>query len=69
MAAGIPTTATVDVMPSQSADGATITQFIYDNGSVITLDQNDTGEQKFVFAEGSLFITLQGEVRFSQIAI
>ncbi|MFS1862686.1 retention module-containing protein [Vibrio lentus] len=64
LAAGIPTTATVDVMPSQSADGATITQFIYDNGAVITLDQNDTGEQKFVFAEGSLFITLQGEVRF-----
>ncbi|WP_102574652.1 cadherin-like domain-containing protein, partial [Vibrio splendidus] len=63
-AAGTPTTATVDVMPEQSADGATITQFIYDNGSAITLDQNDTGEQKFVFAEGSLFITLQGEVRF-----
>ncbi|MEZ8645389.1 cadherin-like domain-containing protein, partial [Vibrio cyclitrophicus] len=64
LAAGTPTTATVDVMPEQSADGATITQFIYDNGAVITLDQNDTGEQKFVFAEGSLFITLQGEVRF-----
>ncbi|MCC5515574.1 retention module-containing protein [Vibrio splendidus] len=64
LAAGTPTTATVDVMPSQSADGATITQFIYDNGAVITLDQNDTGEQKFVFSEGSLFITLQGEVRF-----
>ncbi|MEZ8650179.1 retention module-containing protein [Vibrio splendidus] len=64
LAAGTPTTATVDVMPSQSADGATITQFIYDNGAAITLDQNDTGEQKFVFAEGSLFITLQGEVRF-----
>ncbi|NOI32751.1 retention module-containing protein [Vibrio cyclitrophicus] len=64
LAAGTPTTATVDVMPSQSVDGATITQFIYDNGAVITLDQNDTGEQKFVFAEGSLFITLQGEVRF-----
>ncbi|MEZ9569314.1 retention module-containing protein [Vibrio splendidus] len=64
LAAGTPTTATVDVMPSQSADGATITQFIYDNGAVITLDQNDTGEQKFVFAEGSLFVTLQGEVRF-----
>ncbi|MEZ8439037.1 retention module-containing protein [Vibrio splendidus] len=64
LAAGTPTTATVDVMPSQSADGATITQFTYDGGAVITLDQNDTGEQKFVFTEGSLFITLQGEVRF-----
>ncbi|MEZ9653160.1 retention module-containing protein [Vibrio splendidus] len=64
LAAGTPTTATVDVMPSQSADGATITQFTYDGGAVITLDQNDTGEQKFVFAEGSLFITLQGDVRF-----
>ncbi|WP_454441339.1 retention module-containing protein [Vibrio bathopelagicus] len=64
LAAGTPTTASVDVMPSQSADGATITQFTYDGGTAITLDQNDTGEQKFVFAEGSLFITLQGEVRF-----
>ncbi len=64
LAAGTPTTATVDVMPSQSADGATITQFTYDGGAAITLDQNDTVEQKFVFAEGSLFITLQGEVRF-----
>ncbi|MEZ9349903.1 hypothetical protein AB4166_24030, partial [Vibrio splendidus] len=57
LAAGTPTTATVDVMPSQSADGATITQFTYDGGAAITLDQNDTGEQKFVFTEGSLFIT------------
>ncbi|MEG3220956.1 retention module-containing protein, partial [Vibrio gigantis] len=64
LAAGTPTTATVDVMPNQSADGATITQFTYDGGTAITLDPNDTGEQKFVFAEGSLFITLQGEVRF-----
>ncbi|MBY7732207.1 retention module-containing protein [Vibrio splendidus] len=64
LAAGTPTTATVDVMPSQSADGATITQFTYDGGTAITLDQNDTGEQKFVFTEGTLFITLQGEVRF-----
>ncbi|MEZ8722866.1 retention module-containing protein [Vibrio pomeroyi] len=64
LVAGTPTTATVDVMPSQSADGATITQFTYDGGTAITLDQNDTGEQKFVFTEGSLFITLQGEVRF-----
>ena len=64
LATGTPTTATVDVMPEQSADGATITQFIYDGGTAITLDQNDTGEQKFDFTEGSLFITLQGEIRF-----
>ncbi|WP_373947879.1 retention module-containing protein [Vibrio pomeroyi] len=64
LAGGTPTTSTADVMPSQSADGATITQFTYDGGTAITLDQNDTGEQKFVFTEGSLFITLQGEVRF-----
>ncbi|SBS25536.1 retention module-containing protein [Vibrio toranzoniae] len=64
LATGTPTTATVDVMPEQSADGATITQFIYDGGAAITLDQNDTGEQKFDFTEGSLFITLQGEIRF-----
>uniref|UniRef100_UPI0005177874 hypothetical protein n=1 Tax=Vibrio splendidus TaxID=29497 RepID=UPI0005177874 len=64
LADGTVSTNTIDVMPEQSADGATITQFTYDGGSVITLDPNDTGEQKFVFAEGSLFITLQGEVRF-----
>ncbi|MFA0349698.1 hypothetical protein AB4486_22650, partial [Vibrio sp. 10N.222.55.C6] len=30
LAAGVVTTGTVDVMPVQSADGATITQFVYD---------------------------------------
>ena len=58
-----PTTAIFDVMPNQSADGATITQFTYD-GQLRTLDQNDNGEQQFSFTEGELFITLQGEVRF-----
>ncbi|MCZ8499348.1 hypothetical protein O9929_20700 [Vibrio lentus] len=28
---GTPTTTTFDVMPAQSADGATITKFVYDN--------------------------------------
>ncbi|MEZ9776509.1 cadherin-like domain-containing protein, partial [Vibrio sp. 10N.261.54.A5] len=63
LAAGTPTTATFDVMPNQSADGATITQFTYD-GVVNTLDQNIAGEQQFIFAEGKLYITLEGEVRF-----
>ncbi|CDT76620.1 Conserved hypothetical protein; putative hemolysin-type calcium-binding region [Vibrio coralliirubri] len=63
LAAGTPTTATFDVMPDQSADGATITQFTYD-GVVNTLDQNIAGEQQFIFAEGKLYITLEGEVRF-----
>ncbi|MEZ9531482.1 hypothetical protein AB4148_21515, partial [Vibrio sp. 10N.286.51.F4] len=54
---------TIDVMPTQSADGATIIQFTYD-GQLRTLDQTDNGEQKFSFTEGELFITLQGEVRF-----
>ncbi|MEZ9174329.1 retention module-containing protein [Vibrio kanaloae] len=63
LAAGTPTTATFDVMPDQSADGATITQFTYD-GVVKTLDQNISGEQQFIFAEGKLYITLEGEVRF-----
>ncbi|MEZ8305315.1 retention module-containing protein, partial [Vibrio splendidus] len=63
LAAGIMTTTTIDVMPSQSADGATVTQFTYD-GQLRTLDQNDNGEQQFSFTEGELFITLQGEVRF-----
>ncbi|MEZ9451895.1 retention module-containing protein, partial [Vibrio splendidus] len=63
LAAGTPTTAIFDVMPNQSADGATVTQFTYD-GQLRTLDQNDNGEQQFSFTEGELFITLQGEVRF-----
>ncbi|MDA0153232.1 retention module-containing protein [Vibrio sp. Makdt] len=61
---GTPTTSTVDVLPTQSADGATITQFTYDGGSAITLNQNISGEQEFVFTEGSLFVTLDGDVRF-----
>ncbi|MEZ9443540.1 retention module-containing protein [Vibrio sp. 10N.286.49.C3] len=63
LAAGVVTTGTVDVMPVQSADGATITQFVYD-GQLRTLIQTDTGEQRFGFTEGTLVITLQGEVRF-----
>ncbi|WKY59163.1 retention module-containing protein [Vibrio sp. SNU_ST1] len=63
LAAGVVTTGTVDVMPVQSADGATITQFVYD-GQLRTLVQTDTGEQRFGFTEGTLVITLQGQVRF-----
>ncbi|MEZ9856074.1 hypothetical protein AB4347_18925, partial [Vibrio breoganii] len=63
LADGTITTNTIDVMPEQSADGATITQFTYD-GQVRTLDQTDNGEQQFSFTEGELFITLQGDVRF-----
>ncbi|MFA0222440.1 hypothetical protein AB4476_23895, partial [Vibrio splendidus] len=64
LAAGTPTTSVFDVLTSASADGATITQFTYDGGAVLTLDQNDTGEQKFVVADGALYITLQGDIRF-----
>ena len=64
LAAGTPTTATVNVLDEEGADGATITQFIYDGGAVLTLDQSDTGEQKFVVADGTLYITLQGDIRF-----
>ncbi|MEZ8307028.1 hypothetical protein AB6C61_25035, partial [Vibrio splendidus] len=63
LAAGTVTTNTIDVMPNQSADGATVTQFTYD-GQLRTLDQNDNGEQQFSFTEGKLYITLEGEVRF-----
>eukprot|EP00488_Nonionellina_sp_1-RS-2012_P000481 TRINITY_DN11303_c0_g1_i1.p1 TRINITY_DN11303_c0_g1~~TRINITY_DN11303_c0_g1_i1.p1 ORF type:complete len:162 (+),score=12.79 TRINITY_DN11303_c0_g1_i1:39-488(+) len=51
-------------MPAQSADGATITKFTYGSQPESSLVQSNTGEQKFVFAEGSLFITLEGDVRF-----
>ncbi|MEZ9416628.1 hypothetical protein AB4369_22695, partial [Vibrio sp. 10N.261.49.A5] len=61
--AGMVSTGTVDVMPVQSADGATITQFVYD-GQLRTLVQSNTGEQRFDFTEGTLVITLQGDVRF-----
>ncbi|MDK9763158.1 cadherin-like domain-containing protein, partial [Vibrio sp. D420a] len=61
---GTPTTATVDVMPLPSADGATITEFTYDGGLAISLDQMAIGEQEFTFTEGSLFVTLDGDVRF-----
>ncbi|WP_140374120.1 retention module-containing protein, partial [Vibrio celticus] len=64
LAAGTPTTTTVNVLDEEGADGTTITQFTYDGGVVLTLDQSDTGEQKFDVAEGSLYITLQGDVRF-----
>ncbi|MFA0565266.1 hypothetical protein AB4559_16290, partial [Vibrio sp. 10N.222.51.C8] len=64
LADGTITTSTIDVMPEQSADGATITEFTYDGGTPLTLNQADTGEQEFIFTEGSLFITLEGEVRF-----
>ncbi|WP_141677156.1 hypothetical protein, partial [Vibrio cyclitrophicus] len=63
LANGTVTTIIFDVMPNQSADGATVTQFTYD-GQLRTLDQNENGEQQFSFTEGELFITLQGEVRF-----
>ncbi|MDK9799874.1 retention module-containing protein, partial [Vibrio sp. D449a] len=57
------TTETINVLPVQGADGAAITQFTYD-GAVRNLDPNDTGEQEFQFLEGSLFVTLDGNVRF-----
>ncbi|MGR5559952.1 hypothetical protein ACQKQC_27185, partial [Vibrio fortis] len=63
LAAGTPTTSVFDVLTSASADGASVTQFTYD-GAAYTLDQTDSSEQEFNFAEGSLFITTQGEVRF-----
>ncbi|WP_128815220.1 type I secretion C-terminal target domain-containing protein, partial [Vibrio sp. 624788] len=64
LAAGTPIITTVNVLDQEGADGTTITQINYDNGTVFTLDQNDPGEQKFVVAEGSLYVTLQGYVRF-----
>ncbi|MFA0707974.1 hypothetical protein AB4653_19860, partial [Vibrio sp. 10N.222.48.A3] len=63
LAAGKVTTATIDVMPDQSADGATITQITYDN-TVYTLNQGLTGEQLITVPEGKLFVTLEGEIRF-----
>ncbi|WP_164913327.1 DUF5801 repeats-in-toxin domain-containing protein, partial [Vibrio sp. 624788] len=61
---GTTTKTTFDVMPAQSADGATITKFTYGSQPEKSLVQTNTGEQEFVFTEGSLFITLEGDVRF-----
>ncbi|MDA0130113.1 retention module-containing protein, partial [Vibrio sp. MarTm2] len=55
-----PTTATFDVMPARSADGATITEFKFGDNPAQQLDQTVTGEQKFDYPEGSLYITLDG---------
>ncbi|MEZ9349837.1 hypothetical protein AB4166_23675, partial [Vibrio splendidus] len=55
LADGTITTNTIDVMPNQSADGATITEFSF-GGIVKTLDQSIVGEQQFSFTEGELFI-------------
>ena len=57
-------TDTVDVMPKQSADGAKITQFVFGDYDAETLDPDVTGEQKFSFAEGDLYITVEGNMRF-----
>ncbi|MEZ9795305.1 hypothetical protein AB4283_24440, partial [Vibrio splendidus] len=61
---GTVTTNTIDVMTAQSADGAVITQFTYDGGTAQTLDPTITGEQKFTFTEGDVFVTIEGNVRF-----
>ncbi len=61
---GTPTSTVFDVMPAQSADGATVTKFTYGSQPEESLVQTNTGEQEFVFTEGSLFINLEGDVRF-----
>ncbi|MGR5559956.1 hypothetical protein ACQKQC_27205, partial [Vibrio fortis] len=64
LADGTVTTNTIDVMTAQSADGAVITQVTYDGGAAQTLDPTITGEQKFSFTEGDLYVTIEGNVRF-----
>ncbi len=59
-----PATATIDVMPAQSADGALITEFKFGDEVVQQLDPSVSGEQKFDYLEGTLYITTQGEMRF-----
>ncbi|MCW1888999.1 hypothetical protein OK016_01205 [Vibrio chagasii] len=50
----------------KKADGATqwSPHFWRWRGRINRFDQNNTGEQKLVVAEGSLYITIQGELRF-----
>ena len=65
LADGTVTTNTIDVMTAQSADGAVITQFTYDGGAAQTLDPMITPvSREFTFTEGSVFVTIEGNVRF-----
>ena len=64
-----PTTGTVtsdvfETITGPSADGSTVIGFTYDGGAEQLLDQNDTGEQVFVYPEGTLYIKLNGDIRF-----
>ncbi|MEZ8823088.1 retention module-containing protein [Vibrio amylolyticus] len=59
-----PSTGTVNVFESLSADGATITQFSYDGGDAVALNPNITTEQAFTVDEGTLYLTIAGDVRF-----
>ena len=53
LADGTITTSTIDVMPEQSADGATITQFTYDGQTPLTHWIKLTMVSKqFIFTEG-----------------
>ncbi|MCZ8499336.1 hypothetical protein O9929_20640 [Vibrio lentus] len=51
----LPTTATVNVLDEEGADGRPFISSLTMVGPVLTLDQNDTGEQKFVVAERSVY--------------
>ncbi|MCK6261748.1 retention module-containing protein [Vibrio sp. ZSDE26] len=64
LAAGNPTTDSINLFDTPSADGTTITQFSYDSGDPIALNPAITGEQAFDVAEGTLYITITGDVRF-----
>ena len=63
-AGGPPSTGIVDVMPTDSADGATVTQFMYGTDGPFVLDQTNFTEQEFAVADGKLFVKLDGSVRF-----
>ncbi|OIQ26537.1 retention module-containing protein [uncultured Vibrio sp.] len=63
-AAIAPSTETVNVFETQSADGAIITQFSYDGGDAVDLNPSITTEQAFTVDEGTLYLTIAGDVRF-----
>lgn len=56
-------TATMALFSEQSADGAIITKIMFGN-ETRTLDLDASGEQAFGFTEGTLYITLEGRMRF-----
>ncbi|GAL09696.1 hypothetical protein JCM19233_673 [Vibrio astriarenae] len=54
------------IISAQGADGASVVSFVYkgDTETTYTLNPNVTGEQSFDVEHGTLYVTIDGEMRF-----